>query len=72
MRIHGATLDVTEREDAVRAVESRDDQLRLAFDGSPIGMSLLDGRPGLEGGCCGRTPRWCGCWATTTRRSCSG
>ncbi len=49
VRIHGATLDVTEREAAVRAVETRDDQLRLAFDGSPIGISLLDGRPGLEG-----------------------
>ena len=49
LRIHGATLDVTEREDAVRAIESRDDQLRLAFDSSPLGMCLLDGRPGHEG-----------------------
>lgn len=49
LRIYGATLDVTEREDAVRAVESRDDRLRLAFDCSPIGMSLLDGRPGHQG-----------------------
>lgn len=49
VRVHGATMDVTEREDAVQAVARRDDQLRLAFDGSPIGMSMLDARPGHQG-----------------------
>ena len=68
IRIHGATLDVTEREDAVRAIESRDDQLRLAFDGSPIGMSLLDGRPGHEGRLLRVNPALAKLLGTTTRR----
>ena len=49
VRIYGASLDVTDREDAVAQLVSRDERFRLAFDSSPIGMSLLDLRPGTSG-----------------------
>ena len=49
LRIYGASMDVTEREEAVAELVSRDEQFRLAFDSSPIGMSLLDQRPATAG-----------------------
>lgn len=49
LRIYGASLDVTDREEVMAQLVSRDERLRLAFDSSPIGMSLLDLRPGTAG-----------------------
>ncbi len=49
VRIYGASMDVTEREQAVAQLLTRDERFRLAFDSSPIGMSLLDLRPGSAG-----------------------
>ena len=48
-KVWGATLDVTQREEATRALAAGEQHFRVAFDNAPIGMSMISLLPGQEG-----------------------
>ncbi len=48
LRMHGATLDVTDREEAMAELARGDERFRLAFDHSPVGMGLIEVGPDRE------------------------
>ena len=48
-KLWGTTQDVTEREEATRALAASERHFRVAFDNAPIGMSMMSLAPGSEG-----------------------
>ncbi|UER55376.1 EAL domain-containing protein [Kineosporiaceae bacterium SCSIO 59966] len=47
--IHGTTLDVTEREQSLRAVADSEEMFRAAFDDAPTGMAIISLAPERAG-----------------------